>query len=618
MKRFYLILFSVVLALGGVISANAINITINVDHPENVDIQVNYASLTDVKESNQLNVEEYQSVYVYVKNDYRLIKVLNQNGTAEGYSYVSGNYWYKTIYSEDEGKTFNITTKSLEEYRDGSCKIIVDDKEKVRVQLSGTYTQITDLKDGEPVTVKFNKDQELPIIIGSATDKPLYQVTFNGVKQTASSSYNIYPTADTDEIVVKAKYPDVDCNVKFVYVNEGSEEFITSVTADGTPVENYNAAEGFTVKAGTVLYLYGNVSDYKFNSMKIGEENVTYFSGSYNTVITDNTTITVNVNKYAVLNGVIKTNNFEGVNVFTNYYDTNSSIAITSNEQAISRNEQNPNIYIKAKSGYKINSVTAGGNEITADYQKIYTVTLTEGMEIVVNVAAIEYNDKALVYIDKVTTPYFICAKTVENRDVDVATTIGYTSFSFDKDSENPLKVSWYDNDVTSTCGAVYLNDVECEKYYGSEGSYRITISNGDIIKIYPSKIPSFYNVTFALSGVNASEIDVKKDIITEVTDLAAGFSALTNTQVDITPAEGKVVKVSVNGEAIDAVEGVYTFNVTAASEVKIEEGTGISNISADEKTDNNVYTIQGIRVNNAKNLPAGMYIVNGKTRIVK
>ena len=29
--------------IGGVISANAINITINVDHPENVDIQVNYA-----------------------------------------------------------------------------------------------------------------------------------------------------------------------------------------------------------------------------------------------------------------------------------------------------------------------------------------------------------------------------------------------------------------------------------------------------------------------------------------------------------------------------------------------------------------------------------------------
>ena len=114
------------------------------------------------------------------------------------------------------------------------------------------------------------------------------------------------------------------------------------------------------------------------------------------------------------------------------------------------------------------------------------------------------------------------------------------------------------------------------------------------------------------------SSINVKKDIITEVTDLATGFSALTGTQVDITPAEGKNLNVSVNDEAITADNGVYSFNVTAATAVKIEEATGINSISSDDKADNKVYTVQGVRVNNVKNLPAGLYIVNGKTRVVK
>lgn len=618
MKRFYLILFSVVLAFSGILSANAISITVNVDNPEAVDIKVAYTSIGTVKATNVLTVNEYAQVEIIGNTGYRVMSVQNPSGDAVGYLYASSNAWYQNMYSSNEGDVYNVTTKTDAEYRDGSCKIKVDVKENVRVQLSNTYTTIDYLVDNEFVDVKFNKEQELPIVISSSTSNPLYKVTVNGTVQTSSSSYRITPTADTDEIVVESNYPDKDCKVNFVYANEGTSDFITSVTANGTAVKNYNAAEGFTVKAGTSLAFTGNTSDYKFNSMKIGEENVTYFNGNYNSIIKDNTTITIDVNKYATLTGVIKINNIEGVKVFTNYYDDTSIIAITSNEQEITRNEQNPKIYIKPNSGYKVNSVTAGGNEVSADYQKIYTITLTNDMVINVDVTPIVYNDKALIYINKVPTPYFLCAKSFEGRDREVAKTVGYTNISFDKDSENPLRVTWYDYDVTSTCGAVYLNDVECAKYYGNEGSYYITISNGDIIKIYPSTTPSFYDVTFTISGVNASDIDVKKDIITEVTDLAAGFSALTGTQVDITPAEGKNINVSVNDEAITADNGVYSFNVTAATAVKIEEATGINSISSDDKADNKVYTVQGVRVNNVKNLPAGLYIVNGKTRVVK
>ncbi len=45
---------------------------------------------------------------------------------------------------------------------------------------------------------------------------------------------------------------------------------------------------------------------------------------------------------------------------------------------------------------------------------------------------------------------------------------------------------------------------------------------------------------------------------------------------------------------------------------------TGITNIIFDQKADNRIYTISGVRMNSLKNLPAGLYIINGKKYLVK
>ena len=45
---------------------------------------------------------------------------------------------------------------------------------------------------------------------------------------------------------------------------------------------------------------------------------------------------------------------------------------------------------------------------------------------------------------------------------------------------------------------------------------------------------------------------------------------------------------------------------------------TGITNIIVDQKADNRIYTISGVRMNSLKNLPAGLYIINGKKYMVK
>ena len=135
MKRFYLILFSVVLAFSGILSANAISITVNVDNPEAVDIKVAYTSIGTVKATNELTVNEYDKVEVVAKTGYRIMGGTNASGTSVGNVSNYDNSWSQWIYATNEGDVYNITTKTNEEYRDGSCKIKVDAKGKAKITI---------------------------------------------------------------------------------------------------------------------------------------------------------------------------------------------------------------------------------------------------------------------------------------------------------------------------------------------------------------------------------------------------------------------------------------------------------------------------------------------------
>ena len=50
---------------------------------------------------------------------------------------------------------------------------------------------------------------------------------------------------------------------------------------------------------------------------------------------------------------------------------------------------------------------------------------------------------------------------------------------------------------------------------------------------------------------------------------------------------------------------------------VSREDYTGIRNINADKKADDTIYTLTGTRAN-SKNLRPGIYIQNGKKKVIK
>jgi hypothetical protein len=84
----------------------------------------------------------------------------------------------------------------------------------------------------------------------------------------------------------------------------------------------------------------------------------------------------------------------------------------------------------------------------------------------------------------------------------------------------------------------------------------------------------------------------------------------------------GENIQVRVNEDSLQGEDGVYTFTLTGNTTVKIGSETGVENLLKDATINGAIYNLQGIKVlDNASDLnqlPAGMYISNGKKYINK
>ena len=397
MKKLYYFLMTLVMTMVCSLQANAIKVTIKVDRPEAVTIKANYAPIEDsVRTENILDVAEYTYIEVAANNGYKLVSVTDSVGNPVGYIY---NSWSKTIYPADADAVYNVETITMKDYRDASCFITVDQASAVSVQRSGTNEMVTNLKDGDTVEVFYNSQEELPLVINSG--KPLYEVTLDGTKVPGTTLFHVSPTKG-QHINIVSQFPDKDCPITFEFTN-GDKDFFTSVLVDGDEVgpEYY---KGFTMKPGQQLTLAGDLNAYKFNSMTVGSERVTYLYGYYSTYITDTTKIIVDVEKYKTFSATLNVDNAEAVTVFTNMYNTDSKIDIVSGENPIQVKEQSNTLYFKANSGYYITKFEANDSNLIDtnydQYNKIYNFTVEDGMTITIETAQITYDDKMVVYLN--------------------------------------------------------------------------------------------------------------------------------------------------------------------------------------------------------------------------
>lgn len=613
MKKFY---YYFVAALVMCIShtANAVNIILNIDDPARVSVSVNYGSALEglVAGDNALSVNEYESVQIKAAADAFLSKVVrSQEGAEDSEEYVSNmsecNLYISSYY---EGAKYTVTTADASSARDGSCRIYVDDPSKVTLQRSGTYTYV-DLSEGWN-DVKYIKASELPLTIGPKNyGSALYQVKVNGEPVPAEGSAWRLSPADGDNIEIFANFPDVDVPVKFSYATDESKGFVTGVTVDGTAVSNYND-DNFTVKAGSNLTISGNTGDYMLNSFSVNGNSV-YFYGQYNFIVTEATTISIDAKKYGTVKATLNVDNASNITVYRGESYYNDIIQIHDGDNVIELSETNTQIQIKPASGCFITSVTADGSKYSADYNGAYNIYVTEGMNIAVVSGAIERNSKAVVYIDsrEAASQYFNFQRN-DRSTIDIVT--GYNEFNF-YEGDNPFGLSWYG----AAYANVYKNGEAVSPMYSGSTTYELTLADKDVVKIYLASDPETYKADItAGAGVGASDVTVVFDRISVPADWAGSRSVLPGTEIAFRAAGENDIRVSADGAAVaPAADGAFivTVNKNTAISVFMAE-SGIEAVATGSEPDGAVYNLQGIRVadkNGMNDLPAGIYIVNGK-----
>ena len=245
-----LLLSANVFAQGGDNKETAV--TVKVDDVNRVAVRVNYGQpLTLVNGDNTVKVPQYGSIQIEAKQGCILLGVTKSKLGEEPVDQAISNYKSCAVYVSnlDAGALFEVESGVLDDYRDASFTLKVDDASKVRASLQETQSPLS-LQNGNN-TVKFINGTENTLILGSANygGAPIYKVTQDGKDVQGSDGEYRLPLTPNTVIDVQANYPDVDCPVKFAFSDEAAKGVIASVMVDGQAVSNFLAGN-FTVKAG--------------------------------------------------------------------------------------------------------------------------------------------------------------------------------------------------------------------------------------------------------------------------------------------------------------------------------------------------------------------------------
>ena len=613
MRKIYYLFLTMLLGMVGM-TANAapINVTVKVDKPENVKVQLNWEDQTLSDGQIQLTVEEsygsYQCILIIPNTGVYAKIEKNLNGER---TLLTSNYIYPT--ASDDGAEYSVTT-ATETDRTGQCTINIDEPGTVSYELSTNYSRGTLSESTNVINYipGFDVISFMPVTYGNI----IYSAKSNDVLLEKNQYDYFTKSLDGASTQIDIQYSapaDAKQKVTISYVDESKADgFITKVLVNDEEIskELYLSKRGFEVAWGAVVMIYGDVSNYKVanNTIKINDID-SYFSGSIRFNATEDKNIVIDAEKYAQINAKLIIDNIDNVIISRN---KETIEGLTSGENDILVNEQYNTIVIKPSADGKIKSVKANNQEITESYPGSgYSITITEGMTINVETEVIERNNKLIVYIDDLSCASYGYSISIGSYPNSRTLTVqsGYNVFSFANDEV--FNASFYTNGSYFS----YRNGEQVNSIYGT------VLVDGDVFKFFlaSTAAPTANDVTFTLSGdeLTASDVTVTYDRVKTLSDLTAGLSAFAGTEVSISANNNKVIEVKVNGVAVKAdTEGVFTFTVSAKTTVEIKDvtPTGINSINA-ENADNSFYTLQGVKVNGKAK---GLYIKNGKKVVVK
>lgn len=607
--------------------AEGISVTFNVNVGDAVNMKVSgYSSGKNeayvLKEgSNTIVFDEGDYIEAEGIDPYILKSVTNAAGTPD---YLYMGIWYKSVYESDEGQTYNLTVVNKDDLYTASFNMNVDDATYVAARFNGGREVV--LNTGENI-VKYDPDSENTVTIRSSNwEKPLYNVTLDGVDVTGSYGTYEVPITPGCTVDVTAIIPDGPVVVNFTY-GDKAEGAIAGVLVDN---EEYESFDGKTVnmRTGQKLTIVPNYS-YNITEMTIDGED-TYWQGGYNYnagLLMKDTEIHVEAHPYAMIPCKVNVSDPAHITLYRGNKWNNDIISLTSTENDVEVTEVDPTLAWEAAPGCYIVSVKVNGEAFTGD-----NVTVTENMVIDIETGAINMDKSAVVWIDnREAVDTYFSFQTYTRVQLGDNFTSGYNLVEF-YDGYNPFGLSWYSGNPV--VGKAYLNDTLLEPMYEGSTTFEFALEDSDVVKLFFGNEPVECNVSFTVGeGLDAS---VVRDLIKTVEDWRDGFSCFGGTTVVVSEA-GTALDVKVNGVKVQPVDNADTVNAPQAFaanansyefvvndpqtnvEISKASGTGVGSVFETESGSVTVFNLQGMKVaDSLENVPAGIYIVAGKKVVVK
>lgn len=630
MKKIYSFFAVALIALFS-FSANAtISVTVNLDNANAVTVTTSGANYGDpevevpVQTGDNVFSSEDDTAYIRYniipKDGYAITSIVDENGTALSGFYGGTAYVY--LYSYYSGKHWYVSTINLEEARTASFTMTVDDPTLVTATLSGTKSRL-DVQEG-PTTYKFDPNVENVLTLFSQGDKNIYSLTKND-EPIPVDSYSVQiPLEDGCNIVVQTQWPDIPCSVSLQYDHEATPDLIT-----GAAVNNENADivdDSFSCQLGDEAAIYMS-SDYNVTEIKLNgqPQDLSYFWGNFYFTVTDEVnTLEITAAPYGTITAIVNVTCKDAFSVYKQYQSPENLVEIVEGENRIELSQKNNSMSYSVNPGYELVSATKTEGDLDpVDISNSpYIYDITDGMVINLVGQAEVLDSHAVIWVDDMSAAnYYFSFENAKRFNYATSMENGYTEFDFSESSYNPFGLGWAGDNIQKF---VFLNGEAKSPNYDGGSFWNLTLADGDVVKAFVAAEP--VNCTVSIDAEEGVATEVTVDRISPVTDWSEAISCFNGTEVAIAASledPDKTVVVTLNDEPLVAGEdGKYVFVVeNETNSVSITTTTsGVKSMISD-KTVSPVFNLQGIRVANSddlNNLPAGVYVVDGKKVVVK
>lgn len=539
--------------------------------------------------------------------------------------------------SPSNGATVTVYVYKLADIRTASCTVNVDEPSKLSVSRSGQtiyFTETTNTVYFVPTNHESGYQENQLQLQGSSK---WYQLTEG--ENTVSFADSYYWTVTNGATAnVQFKAPDVNVPVKF----EGDVDAFAKVEVNGVEVDKDTwSADGYAVKLGSEIKLYGNNTNYTLNSLSLtplppssNTYNFLNGYGSYSFTVTETSGYTINLSakKVEPFDIYLTVNHPEVLAVSPNYdgsspYDKKVVDPANPNRLKVTLPGKTSSVYLCALDGCSFDSIKDGsGSHISCYYSPVNIYNVSAGQEFSVWINKPERTDTLYVYFDY--PEYLSSGGLVRRKDNEVIAFKnpsyesgaaayneqykGWNKIAFDPATESSFYISLYAN-----YAYIYKNGEQQKDYYGNNAmsSYgNFTAANNDSIVVNILLSASF-NIAGSATVTMVSPADV---------DPAKTWYVAPETEVQFI-TDGSSVEVNGNDVTADS-EGVYTVTISENNTtiaIGAPTPTAIESVTIEKPRNNNVYTLQGILlIQDASEaqidaLPRGLYIINGEKRIV-